>query len=93
MKRTLVAAFLTVIMLGVSAVGFSEDERRPPAAAPEAAAPAADAKAAEQGGCMPGGGCCGAAACKQAAGAASEGTNGQMPATGGCPCGKAKKTQ
>ena len=56
MKRTLVAAFLTAIMLGVSAVGFSEDEQRPPAAAPEAAAPAAGAKEAEQGGCMPGGG-------------------------------------
>src|SRR5437763_1556899 len=62
MKRTLVAAVLTAIVLGVSAVGFSEEEQRPAAAAPEAAAPAAGAKEAEPGGCMPGGGCCGAAA-------------------------------
>jgi len=68
---------------------------RPPAAAAEAAAPAADAKPADQMGCMPGGGCCGAAACKQAAAAAASGTsaNGEAPAPGGCPCGKAKKTQ
>ena len=95
MKRTLVAAVLTAIVLGTSVVGFTDEEGRPPAAAAEATAPAADAKPADQMGCMPGGGCCGAAACKQAAAAAASGTsaNGEAPAPGGCPCGKAKKTQ
>ena len=93
MKRTFVAAVLTAIVLGTSAVGFADDEQRPPAAAPETAAPAADAKPAEQMGCMPGGGCCGAAACKQAqADAVAASANGETPAAGGCPCGKAKKT-
>ena len=40
MKRTFVAAVLTAIVLGTSAVGFADDEQRPPAAAPETAAPA-----------------------------------------------------
>ena len=95
MKRTLVAAVLTAIVLGTSAVAFTDEDGRPPAAAAEMAAPAADAKPADQMGCMPGGGCCGAAACKQGAAAAASGTsaNGEAPAPGGCPCGKAKKTQ
>ena len=94
MKRTLITAVLIAMVLGTSAVGWTE-EPRPAADTPGAvAAPAADSKEPKAGGCMPDGGCCGAAACKQAmSAAAASGKNDAPAAGGGCPCGRAKKAE